>query len=66
MSETKSQFCVKALVVLFTMDDDEGDDAKVLVEGNNDEDDKVALGSIDCGLLALDVLEYEIDDRGNC
>ncbi len=65
ISEIKSQFCVKALVVLLTIDDDEDEDEAV-VDGNNGDDDRDELGRIDWGLFAFDVLENDIDDKGNC
>ena len=70
----KSQFCVNAFVVLLTIDDDDDgaamtvdDDGDVIVvDGNNGDVVNDVFGRIDCGLLAFDVLENDIDDNGNC
>ena len=51
-------------MVLFTIDEDAEDDG--IVDGNNDDDDRDVLDDIGCGLLALAVLENDIEDNGNC
>ena len=61
----KSQFCVKALVVLFTIDE-EGDDDTAALEGNREDEDDEEFGSIVCGLFAFAVLEKEMEERGSC
>ena len=45
MSEMKSQFCVNALVVLLTIDE-EGDEDNAVLEGNKDDEDEEEFGNI--------------------